>query len=292
MNEVIDYSDILERTYIQNQIEDILLSFDKNCTDIQFKKGIYIYGSPGCGKTFFVTNLLKKLNFDIIKYDAGDVRNKSLIDNITSNNISNRNVLDMMKKTEKKIVIVMDEIDGMNNGDKGGINALIKLIRQKKTQKQKQESKTLNPIICIGNYYMDKKIRELMKVCHVFELKTPTYKQIDNLLNKVIPKKNIIVDKNTLLEYIQGDIRKFNFTYDLYKNKYHLLDQSTLHNIFQTKSYNEDSKRLTATLFNKYIPFEEHNIRMNDTDRTIIALLWHENIVPFLYEIIKKSLFC
>ena len=144
MNEVIDYSDILERTYIQNQIKDILLSFEKNCNDIQFKKGIYIYGSPGCGKTFFVTNLLKKLNFDIIKYDAGDVRNKSLIDNITSNNISNRNVLDMMKKTEKRIVIVMDEIDGMNNGDKGGINALIKLIRQKKTQKQKQESKTLN----------------------------------------------------------------------------------------------------------------------------------------------------
>ena len=30
----------------------------------------------------------------------------------------------------------MDEIDGTNSGDKGGINALIKLIRQKK-QKNK-----------------------------------------------------------------------------------------------------------------------------------------------------------
>lgn len=286
-----DYSDILERTSIQNQIKDILSSFDKSCNDIQFKKGIYIYGSPGCGKTFFISNLLKKLNFDIIKYDAGDVRNKSLIDNITSNNISNRNVLDMMNKTEKKIVIVMDEIDGMNNGDKGGINALIKLIRQKKTQKQKQESKTLNPIICIGNYYMDKKIRELMKVCHVFELKTPSMKQMSNLLDKVIPQKDMIIDKNTLLEYMQGDIRKFNFTTDLYKNKYHLLDQSTLHNIFQTKSYNEDSKRLTATLFNKYIPFDEHNIRMNDTDRTIIALLWHENIVDVIQHISQELQF-
>ena len=26
----------------------------------------------------------------------------------------------------------MDEIDGMNNGDKGGINSLIKLIRPKR----------------------------------------------------------------------------------------------------------------------------------------------------------------
>ena len=46
-----------------------------------------------------------------------------------------------MTKKEKKIAIVMDEIDGMNSGDKGGINALIKLIRQKKTKKQKLEEK-------------------------------------------------------------------------------------------------------------------------------------------------------
>jgi Cdc6-like AAA superfamily ATPase len=43
----------------------------------------------------------------------------------------------MFHKKVKKIVIVMDEIDGMNNGDKGGINTLIKLIRPKKTKKQK-----------------------------------------------------------------------------------------------------------------------------------------------------------
>ena len=36
----------------------------------------------------------------------------------------------------------MDEIDGMNNGDKGGINSLIKLIRPKKTKKQKLEEVT------------------------------------------------------------------------------------------------------------------------------------------------------
>ena len=99
-----DYSEILNRTHIVNEIKNIIESFDKRCSDIQYKKGIYIYGSPGCGKTFFVVNLLKQLNYDVIKYDAGDIRNKSLIDNITSNNISNRNVLDMMAGKVKKIV--------------------------------------------------------------------------------------------------------------------------------------------------------------------------------------------
>jgi len=284
-----DYSEILNRTQIVNEITTILQSFDKRCTDIQFKKGIYIYGSPGCGKTFFVVNLLKQLNYDVIKYDAGDIRNKSLIDNITSNNISNRNVLDMMAGRERKIAIVMDEIDGMNNGDKGGINSLIKLIRQKKTQKQKLESMTLNPIICIGNYYMDKKIRELMKVCYTFELKTPTTRQIETLLNRLIPKKQMMVNKDLLINYIQGDIRKLNFTAELYENKSHLLSEDIIKDIFQTKSFNEDSKRLTATLFNKYIPFKDHNIRMNDTDRTIIALLWHENIIDIIAHIPKKD---
>lgn len=34
----------------------------------------------------------------------------------------------------------MDEIDGMNNGDKGGINTLIKLIRPKKTKNKTRRS--------------------------------------------------------------------------------------------------------------------------------------------------------
>ena len=142
-------NEIFERSAIEKNIKDYLLSFDENCKNIHFKKGFYIYGSPGCGKTQFVTKILKDLDYDIIKFDAGDVRNKTLIETITSNNISNQNVLTMMTKKVKKIAIIMDEIDGMNNGDKGGINSLIKLIRQKKTQKQKLENMTLNPIICI-----------------------------------------------------------------------------------------------------------------------------------------------
>ena len=283
-----DYSEILNRAAIANDITSILNSFENRCDDVQFKKGIYIYGSPGCGKSFFVTNLLKQLNYDVIKYDAGDIRNKSLIDNITSNNISNKNVLDMMFGKVKRIAIVMDEIDGMNNGDKGGINALIKLIRQKKTQKQKLESMTLNPIVCIGNYYMDKKIRELMKVCYTFELKAPTTSQIETLLNRLIPTQSRIISQDILINYIQGDIRKLNFTAQLYKQKSHLLTNDILNDIFQTKSFNEDSKRLTATLYNEYIPFKDHNIRMNDNDRTIIALLWHENIIDIISHIPRK----
>jgi DNA polymerase III delta prime subunit len=282
MNEV-NINEIFEREKISSEIKTLLSAFDKNVNNVAYKKGIYIYGSPGCGKTHFVMNLLKEANYDIIKYDAGDVRNKALIDTITSNNISNRNVLQMMTKQVKKIAIVMDEIDGMNNGDKGGITALIKIIRQKKTKKQRLENKTMNPIICIGNYYIDKKIRELMKVCNVFELKTPTKPQISRLLQVIMPDTtHYIKRKNEIVDYVQGDMRKVLFVHDIYRKRPHILDSDVLQDIFQVKTYNEDAKKITQSLINRPFKIEEHNRCMNETERTIVALLWHENIVDVL----------
>jgi len=281
----ININNIFERDKIANEIKNILLSFDEKSKELSFKKGFYIYGSPGSGKTEFVMNLLKELDYDVIKYDAGDVRNKSLIDTITSNNVSNRNVLHMMTKKVKKIAIVMDEIDGMNNGDKGGITALIKIIRQKKTKKQRLENMTMNPIICIGNYYIDKKIKELMKVCNTFELKSPTTAQMTKVITNIIPKLNEQTSKkqrDLLLNYIQGDMRKLMFVYDMFSKKPELMTEQTLNTIFHIKSYSEDSKKITKTLINKPFRIEEHNKIMNETDRTIVALLWHENIVDVL----------
>jgi len=278
-----EVNSIFDRQHTVDSIKSILNDFDSKCNELTYKKGIYIYGSPGSGKSTFVMNLLKEMDYDVIKYDAGDVRNTGLINTITRNNISNRNVLDMMTHKVKKIAIVMDEIDGMNNGDKGGITALIKLIRQKKTKKQKLENSTMNPIICIGNYCIDKKIRELMKVCNTFELKLPTMNQIKHILDMMFPDlKQNSEKQESILQYIQCDVRKLNFVYDIYKNNPTLLEDDTLSLIFQRKSNNEDSKRITQTLINNYVPLNAHSRVMNETERTIVALLWHENIVDML----------
>ena len=182
----------------------------------------------------------------------------------------------------------MDEIDGMNNGDKGGITALIKIIRQKKTKKQKLENITMNPIICIGNYYIDKKIKELMKVCNTFELKTPNTNQMRSILKLTIPVINEkpVSYETILLNYIQGDVRKLIFVKDIFYGKkdldLQLLTEEKIKNIFCTKSYNEDSKKITQSLINLPAKIEQHNRYMNETDRTIVALLWHENIVDMI----------
>jgi Cdc6-like AAA superfamily ATPase len=61
--------------------------------------------------------------------------------------MSDKNIMSLFNKKIRKIAIVMDEIDGMNNGDKGGINTLIKLIRPKKTKKQNMIIKGLSLLL-------------------------------------------------------------------------------------------------------------------------------------------------
>jgi replication factor C subunit 1 len=275
------YNTILNRDTVSSSIKNILQQFEKNKYNLSFKRGIYIYGAPGSGKTQFVINLLNELNYDIIKYDAGDIRNKSIIDTITKNNMSDKNVVSLLLKKSKPIAIIMDEIDGMNNGDKGGINSLIKIIRPKKTKKQKLEELSFSPIICISSYHVDKKIKELMKICNVFELKSPTINQMQSILKVSMPSLEDTIITN-MVTYLQGDLRKLTSINHIYKKHHSILKNEIIQNILKTKSYNEDTKEITQKLFNNSYAIAEHTNIMNDTDRTIVGLLWHENIIDII----------
>ena len=284
----ININSLLERDIIISNIKVFLENFEKNKKDLSIQRGIYLYGQPGSGKTFFVKSILQDLGYDTIIYDAGDIRNKSIIDNITQNNMTDTNVLSLLTKKIKPLAIIMDEIDGMNNGDKGGINSLIKLIRPKKTKKQKLEELSFIPIICIGNNHFDKKINELIKVCYTIPFPIPTNKQITNIIQKLIP--NIYENKNLLnniVIYIQNDLGKLINIYKLYKNGYNLTNETM--SLFMQKSFTEDSKNTTKNLINKKYNIQDHIQTINETDRTIVGLLWHENIIDLLNKIDKQT---
>ena len=286
--EKLNINSILDRDEKSNTIKEILKSFEVNKNNMLIKKGIYVYGTPGTGKTTFVSNILKEMGYDIINYDAGDIRNTSVIEDITKHNMSDKNIMSLFNKKVKKIAIIMDEIDGMNNGDKGGINTLIKLIRPKKTKKQKLEEITMNPIICIGNYRVDKKIKELMKVCNTVELKTPTSPQINEIIHSLFANIDTNI-KDKIINFIQGDLRKLKSIYNIYKNDPDFFKGEIIENIFQVKSYNDDTKKITNKLINNYYNINEHVTIMNETDRTSVGLLWHENIIDVIDKYDKKT---
>ena len=286
----VNYTHYLNRGKEVQQIVEALQKCDQEKNNCLVKKGVYIYGDSGVGKTSFAVDVLTELGYDVIKYDAGDIRNKQVIDNITKHNMSNKNVMSLFNKKNKKIAIIMDEIDGMNNGDKGGINTLIKLIRPKKTKKQQTEEITTIPIICIGNYHMDKKIKELMKVCTVVELKRPTMGEMSALLKAFLPTNtNSLELAENAVRYAQGDIRKLKHIVSIFKTNTEALRSDMFDNVFQRMTNNDDAKKITQKLIHDKYEIDAHLNVMNETDRTIVGLLWHENIVDYLGKMQKKD---
>jgi hypothetical protein len=288
-NSIVDLDTLLCREQAKRDLHQYVFNFYNTTTSLKTKKrGLYLYGKSGIGKTSFVKKTLEELNYDVILYDAGESRNKSIIESISNTNLSSTNILSMLEKKKKKIVLVMDEIDGMNNGDRGGISSLIKLIRPKKTKKQSVELSCNIPVICISNCHLDKKINELKKVCETIELKAPTLAQMKTLVNTTMPTLS-----PSFLEYIDCDLRKYKSIYNIYCKEINNSSTTILNdkyiNLFRGKmKCDTDIKLNVSKILNKKTTFQQHDI-IPDNDRTIIGLLYHENMID-IFEKIKATI--
>ena len=301
----LDLNIILNRKKTENEILDIINKFynnnnNNNNNNTLSRAGIYICGPAGCGKTNFVINLLKNNFFDIIYYDNSIIRNKQLIENITCNNLSNNNIVSMFNKKNKKIVVVLDEIDGINFGDKMALNFLIKILRIKKTKKQKLESYSNCPVICINNNQNDKKILELMNVCSVFNLKKPKIEESIIIFNHLIPDifpdntniNNMNILQKNILHYVDNNLNKIKNILNYKKlNLLELKFFNTVNNINNTNiNYNDNDndndnqyniKYITHNLLKNHYNFNNDYL-INETNRTVVSLIFHENIITLL----------
>jgi len=271
----ININKILERENIIERIKQHVLRKDA--------PGIYIYGDYGIGKTQFVVQLLKEMNYDVLIYDTNHVRNVAFFHEISKNGISNKNVTSMFHKKSKEVVIVMDEIDGMIANDKGGISALIKLIQPNKKNATSTIATKHLPIFCIASNKTNKKVKDLMKVCKVFELKKPTYSQMQDILTELLPK-NTCEDNDKIIEMVQGDLRKLQRFMEV---SYKITGIEWIEHI-HTKYSNDDAKTVVKKLMESPSPIQEH-VYINESDRSIIGLLWHENIVDMFAKVDKKK---
>ena len=93
----------------------------------------------------------------------------------------------------------MDEVDGVGAGDRGGINALIQIVKLTKT-----------PIICICNDRMNRKLASLINYCYDLRFNRPSKDAIIRRINMILSAENMKMDKATLDKIVESsgmDIR-------------------------------------------------------------------------------------
>ncbi|KAK7850281.1 replication factor c subunit 1 [Quercus suber] len=141
------------------------------------KKAVLISGTPGIGKTTSAklvnaSDSRGKADTRIEKGIAGS--NANSIKELVSNEALSVNV---DRSKHPKTVLIMDEVDGMSAGDRGGIADLIASIKISKI-----------PIICICNDRYSQKIKSLVNYCLLLEFKKPEESQVFVLISIIVFK--------------------------------------------------------------------------------------------------------
>tara|TARA_Y100000741_G_scaffold358687_1_gene338223 strand:- start:1718 stop:2755 length:1038 start_codon:yes stop_codon:yes gene_type:complete len=204
--------------------------------------------------------------------DALDQRNKNKIEQLNNKNMATETIFNNFYKIKKKIIIVFDDIEIMNCGDKGGINSLVKLLKNKKRGENSEY--LINPVICINNYYTDKKINDLKKHLLPLEIKKPTYKQMTNLCRQIFP--NINNDELSLLvKSIDGNLNRVKIHIDNYK---------IFGKITNLENYNKSNSfyKVTEIGLKQKIKINNYKQIIKETDKTSVSLLFHENVIDML----------
>ncbi|MFH1064814.1 MAG: replication factor C large subunit [Candidatus Woesearchaeota archaeon] len=158
------------------------------------KKGMFLYGPTGCGKTCSVYALANDLGLEMVELNASDFRTGDSIASIIGT------ASKQMSLFFKGKIILIDEIDGVSGTkDRGGIPEICNVIDE-----------TAFPIVLTANDPFDKKFSALRKKVALVEFGVLQSSDIFETLKKIADIENIDYEEDALKSLSRrcgGDVR-------------------------------------------------------------------------------------
>ncbi|KAF3394337.1 Replication factor C subunit 1 [Penicillium rolfsii] len=194
--------------WLRNWHQNAKANFKKGGPD---GSGIYravmIHGPPGIGKTTAAHLVAKMEGYDIVETNASDTRSKKLVENGTLGVLDTTSLQGYFagegKKVEserRNLCLIMDEVDGMSAGDRGGVGAVAAIVK-----------KTNIPIILICNERRLPKMKPFDHVTFDIPFRRPTGPELVARLSTICFREKMKLPKSVLEALIEGshaDIRQ------------------------------------------------------------------------------------
>ncbi|MBW2983488.1 replication factor C large subunit [Candidatus Woesearchaeota archaeon] len=171
------------------QLKEFFLNFKK-----QKKRAVLVYGPSGVGKTCSIYAIANDLSLEVLEVNASDFRTAEQINTKVGAAALQQSLFSKGK------VILVDEIDGLaGNKDRGGIQAIIKLMQ-----------KSAFPMVLTATNPFDNKFGSVRSKSTLVEFKPIEPADAAEVLKRICKKEKIKYDETTLKSLARrtgGDLR-------------------------------------------------------------------------------------
>jgi hypothetical protein len=233
-------------------------------------------GPPGIGKTTLVYRVCQLAGYLTKELNASHTRTGSAFRDIIVPLLENKGVsMWVSKKYTQGHVVILDEMDGLSQGERGGLQELLKFLRDNK------KGGCPVPLILICNEVQGRKMQQILRLCEVCDIQKPGKGVLEEWLGRPIQDAEATADLRQLLrgDDMRGLARETTRGSILGAGASAVATTTTAAAVAGEDDLDDTPETYTAAWYSLYDRWGlEAELDLETKDANLAGLLFHQNL--------------